>query len=1032
MSFYQFKQIPISINNNQLIINDAELSQNITLDSPYKNDEVVNDRYLPKSNYGGGLKIKYYLTGQDFLKQYIYSQENQKLSGSLGGISFNQGYLTNYSINCSPNTPIEVSVDIEFFDKLSGTFVTAAPQNLTGTILNFYNVSINTLPTYTTNVLNNISQINFNYSCQVTPSYEAVDTGSPPVNATRVNIGERKITTEVISDNVNMNLPLSGEKFGINLTFINPYNTELRETFGCSGMISSKVLSIQANNIHSHQIRIEQSHLNNFGNIGSVTVVPALNLFSVYSEAGYHSFTSLDNSLNYIKNIYVGDTLCPDYSYTDAFGSNFLLVNIPPNIVDDTLTVQTTRGNLVWPNILNFTYSGIGISGLSMYSGYAGTSVNITGSNFYRISDIYYGSAKAAFKTISPTLIQSIVPYDGITSKIRVVSARRNISGTSTGVFFCRPSITTVTPVTGLWKDILTIGGLNFSGTTGVKFNGINAFSYSILSNSIITARTPETGAGFPSGYITVYGSGGSAQSIPRYNPQVPIYSYDPISGVFYDNINIRTKIDTGYLFPFSGGYKVKFGNVDTIFSPSGRGSGVAQTYDYTTSPYSTGNRSGIMDIFTSFTINGSSSPNGFSGLINGAFANYIWLQGSQQINRGYVVFDFKNPVIIQEVKWYQDTSNPQGEATTGSWKFFGSNNNATWTSLSNTFVLGVPATQTITGLSGNNTSYQYYNMSGIGTGFTTSGPYTREIEFKILIPASSTSESTGCLTGQIPFGAVDDYVYLYQPDGTSVYNPNSLKFNVISEPQIYSISPSTVNQYQYFTPVFNGKNFKYFTNNLPCFYSFDGGVNNDTHTGKNIMSNSGGAADTAYVANLMITGATGIYNATIRNTAGSVTFTGALLVSSGINQARFGIGCNATLGNPSWRVGSPTKNTAPSAIDGSLETFAAISCTPANAAHYISIIPKNNNVMNVSLIRVLMSGLPVTEGLNPHESGSVALYQKGNVTPVFSNAYTSLSGITMNTLNAPYTGVREVRILTPSGGNPVTRYFGLSEVQIY
>ena len=49
-------------------------------------------------------------------------------------------------------------------------------------------------------------------------------------------------------------------------------------------------------------------------------------------------------------------------------------------------------------------------------------------------------------------------------------------------------------------------------------------------------------------GYISLYGTGGQTYSVSVYNPEIPIYSFIPTSGIANQNIIINTKIDTGYL----------------------------------------------------------------------------------------------------------------------------------------------------------------------------------------------------------------------------------------------------------------------------------------------------------------------------------------------------------------------------------------------------------------------------------------------------------------------------------------------------
>jgi len=875
--FYHFKNCRISLNNRNFLVSDLQLSQEVKLVNPYKSDDRISTNYLPDGPHIGRLSIKYNLTGQDYLKNFCLADENSRISGNVMGFLFNIGYLTSYNLIATPNSPVEIGAEISFFDKLAGSFVSSTPANYAGEMLNLYNCSIDNLSSFTINTISNVSQANFNYNSNIQPSYKYSDTGSPPSQPDRVNILERTISTEIISDSIIMDVPLSGENFGLTLNFRNSQNSVL-ESIGCSGKINYKSFNISSPGIHSHSIKINQSHLNAVGGIsGSIT---GMGLFNIFSTNNSHPFTSNENSVNLVDKIMVGDSMVTGFTITRQPTYDQITCPTPLDVLDDTLVIYATNNTYIQSNPMHFDYPSIIVTGLSMYSGYPGTIINITGSNFYRISEVNYGGVKSTFTIVSPTLIQSVVPYAGITQKVNVISSRRNITGTSTGVFFCQPSISTITPVTGVWKDTITIGGLNLSGTTGVKFGNANAYSYTLLSNSIITAQTPETGAGFPSGYVSVLGSGGYAQSYSRYNPTVPIYSFDPISGAFYDKINIRTKVDTGYLFPTGYGYKVKFGNVDTIFYPSG----------------------------------------------------------------------------------YETNSN----------------------------------------------------------------------------------NKTGCLTGQIPFKATDDYIYIYQPDGINVYTPNSLQFNVISEPEIYSFSPSIINQYKIFTPVINGKNFKFFTQQ-PYYFALSGGQGGNVQFYTHIVSNSGGAADTLYVPSVSITGTTGLYTAIVQNMAGTAKFTGALQVLSGINQARFGGGTVASFDSSSWyNALADRRHAAGMASDGSFDTFAAINSDSTVSAYYLQLLA--NNIMDISQIYLYTStGVSlINHTYNAYAlstgTGILSLYEKNASTPIFSSGFNGTNIInipTLRSLNNPgefsaYTGIQKIRIFSPKVPSPSSHYLAMKEVEIY
>lgn len=134
-----------------------------------------------------------------------------------------------------------------------------------------------------------------------------------------------------------------------------------------------------------------------------------------------------------------------------------------------------------------------------------------------------------------------------------------------------------------------------------------------------------------------------------------------------------------------------------------------------------TGNRSGIVTLATTATLGGSG---GIATLINGVTASGTAFFSAGQSKRTITV-DFGTDKVVDEIKWYQQTTN-----THGTWVVVGSNDQTNWNLLADAFTLGGVATQTIT-LTGNPDSYRYFKLHQIN-GVTSSAPTLYEIEFKL------------------------------------------------------------------------------------------------------------------------------------------------------------------------------------------------------------------------------------------------------------------------------------------------------------
>src|SRR5262249_45447036 len=121
--------------------------------------------------------------------------------------------------------------------------------------------------------------------------------------------------------------------------------------------------------------------------------------------------------------------------------------------------------------------------------------------------------------------------------------------------FISPPTIRTFTPNTGSSGTVITIYGMNFIGTTNVRFGGTDA-TFIVNSDSVITATV---GSG-STGSITVISAGGTASASGfRYlpAPSAPnIYSFTPDSGSTGNTIFIFGSF-------FTGATTVQFGGVN-------------------------------------------------------------------------------------------------------------------------------------------------------------------------------------------------------------------------------------------------------------------------------------------------------------------------------------------------------------------------------------------------------------------------------------------------------------------------------------
>ena len=145
-------------------------------------------------------------------------------------------------------------------------------------------------------------------------------------------------------------------------------------------------------------------------------------------------------------------------------------------------------------------------------SGSPGATVTLTGTNFTGTTAVRFnGVTAASFTVVSATSLRAVVPVGATTGLVMVTNGLGTNSSTkSFSVNYSSPSITSFSPGSASVGATVTITGKNFTGATSVKFNGVEASSFTVVNANSITAVVP---AGASSGRITVANPAKSATS---------------------------------------------------------------------------------------------------------------------------------------------------------------------------------------------------------------------------------------------------------------------------------------------------------------------------------------------------------------------------------------------------------------------------------------------------------------------------------------------------------------------------------------
>ncbi len=237
----------------------------------------------------------------------------------------------------------------------------------------------------------------------------------------------------------------------------------------------------------------------------------------------------------------------------------------------------TTNGNWNWHTRIgafkfpSCTNGGGGnaptVASFNPTSGDVGTPVDITGTNFTGATSVTFnGTPDPSFVVNSSTDISAHVP-NGATSGLISVSTP-NGTGQSLTSFTVTgggggnpPTVSSFSPTSGPVGTNVSITGANFTGATGVMFNG-TAASFTFNSDTSISAHVPTGATTGPIAVTTGLGTGVSLSNFTVTTPPAKptISSFSPTSGKRGISVTINGT-------NFSGATAVKLGLIAASFT---------------------------------------------------------------------------------------------------------------------------------------------------------------------------------------------------------------------------------------------------------------------------------------------------------------------------------------------------------------------------------------------------------------------------------------------------------------------------------
>lgn len=258
--FYSASNAKLKVNDEEILASNASLSLSTSLQPNYLITQRSTNKYVASDGVGGTLSFNYYLTGKDYFKTFITGQgerekETTVISGNFGGLNFDSGYLTSYSVNFGPNAPASASATVTFFDELRGDFTSVeelAPD--ISTVLNFRNAVVSNVgQVFESGNVENFVGGAYNYTAEVKPVYLINET-----KPSAVSFGPKNVNLNFEIDTPSGYLPYSGASAKISVDLKNNQNNVV-ENFTCNGALQQRDLGSAVGDYIKQTVNIIQA-----------------------------------------------------------------------------------------------------------------------------------------------------------------------------------------------------------------------------------------------------------------------------------------------------------------------------------------------------------------------------------------------------------------------------------------------------------------------------------------------------------------------------------------------------------------------------------------------------------------------------------------------------------------------------------------------------------------------------------------------------------------------------------------------------
>ena len=553
MAFYTYKNCRVKLNGENLFVTDAQIQERTTNTAQYRASKRHAFEHSADSHIGGQLRLQYYLTGVDPLREYV-TNETGLVSGNFGGLSFNSGYLKSYQFSATPANPVQIQSTILFFDDLKGEFAPVYEAADTQDFLNFSDARITEISGVGN--LENVLQVQYGFDSNIEP---VTLVGQKTPN--RIHFGKKNAQMSIDIDNLSGDLSISGNDAQLSISLKKAGSDSSVDTYGVRGIMQSKQIQVSANEPLRSNLTVRQDF---------VSKAPEVNSFSPTSFYEYDYVTVDCTSSNEVSQVCFGD-VCVQKQKIEVLSETGLRVRVPlgASVEDNYVSLHGhggfKKGNATYTllframqihsarpaksedgqEITLYGRSQNYFGGEDQYerltwTGQADQTILVEGVNFNRVDGVYFGANHYAanYRVIregvmlpgfaampipnandnvnfSPALLQVEVPQMADRGPIVITSDTKGQTATSLFNFTPFPTITGLSKNEGAAGEVIKILGTSFTDVTGVymavepdKFGSDNdrkkQVAFSIDNSSGISATIP---VGIYHGGIRVYGT---------------------------------------------------------------------------------------------------------------------------------------------------------------------------------------------------------------------------------------------------------------------------------------------------------------------------------------------------------------------------------------------------------------------------------------------------------------------------------------------------------------------------------------------